>query len=41
MVAKMKSFDLLEGVMVTVLVDLDGYTPADLWYFDTRYTALL
>ena len=26
MVAKMKSFDLLEGVMVTVLVDPDGYT---------------
>ena len=31
MVAKMKAFDLLEGVMVTVLVDPDVYTPDDLW----------
>ena len=31
MVAKMKAFDLLEGVMVTALVDPDVYTPDDLW----------
>ena len=41
MVAKMKAFYLLEGVMVPVLVDPDGYTPADRWEFDTRYNVLL
>ena len=40
MVAKMKAFDLLEGVMVTVLVDPYEYIPADWWYFDTRYNIL-
>ena len=37
----MKEFDLLEGVMVPVLVDLDGYTPADWWDFDMRYNVIL
>ena len=41
MVAKMKAFDLLEGVMVSVLMYPDGSTPADLWYFNTRYNVLL
>ena len=41
MVAKIKSFDLLEGVMVTVLVDPDGYTPADWWDFSKGYNVLL
>ena len=37
----MKAFVLLEVVMVTVLVDSDGYTPADWWDFNTRYNVLL
>ena len=41
MVAKMKAFDLLEGVMVPVLVDTDGYTPTDWWDFDMSYNILL
>ena len=41
MFAKMKAFDLLEGVMVPVLVDPDGYIPNDRWDFDTHYNFLL
>ena len=41
MVAKMKAFDLLDGVMVPVLVDPDGYTPTDWWDFDMSYNILL
>ena len=41
MVAKMKEFDLLEGVMVTVLVDPDAYNPADWWDFDRKYNVFL
>ena len=37
----MKAFYLLEGVMVPVLVEPDGNTPADRWDFDTRYNVLL
>ena len=41
MVGKMKAFYLLEGVMVPVLVDPDGYIPNDRWDFDTHYNFLL
>ena len=41
MVAKMKAFRLLEGVMVPVLVYPDGFYPADQWDFDTRSNVLL
>ena len=41
MVAKMKAFYLLEGVIVTVLVDPDVYNPADWWDFDRRYNFFL
>ena len=40
MVAKMKPFYLLEGIMVPILVDSDIYTPTGWWDFDTRYNVL-